>query len=252
MPWARASSLDRHLECAGASWFARADRGAWQPGYLVLDTNVPDLPPPVDDSHLAEWGTNMHAAKEGAPDAADPWLSWMEPHRERMWPAHLGVHELPMALCCRTGVVELGEHTWSRDEKDRWKRSRGPSFVTGEVDWWGALPGGEPWVDDLKTGWYAPSVTSPQLLLYALVAARHTRAQTVRISITHWRRGWEDPERKWQQVGPATLEAFEDELRAAYRRASAGPAARPGPWCRYCPSAPVCPSVLGDDNKETK
>lgn len=249
MPWARASALDRHLECGAASWLARADRGAWQPGYLVLESNVPDLPPPEDDSVLAEWGTAMHLAKENHPDATDPWLSWMDPVRETFWPARLGVHELPVAVCSRTGAVEKGDHRWSRDEKERWKRSRGPTFVTGEVDWFGTLPGGEPWVDDLKTGWKPPAITHPQLLFYALAAHKITQYPTVRISISHWRRGadWSEPERKWQQVGPATLEAFEDELRAAYRRAAAGPDVRPGPHCRYCPSAPVCPSVTGKE-----
>lgn len=248
MPWARASALDRHIECSAASWLTRADRGEWQPGYLVTEWTPPPQEPPPDDSVLAEWGTQMHLAKEGSPLAADPWLSWMDPHRETLYPSALGRHEVPFGLCCRTGAIEL----WTeRDgDPDRWKRSRGPSFVTGTVDWWGHLPSGEPWVDDLKTGWYPPAVTHPQLLLYALVASRVAKSATVRISVTHWRRGWEDPERKWQQVGPATLEAFEDELRAAYRRAVGphGPVPRPGPHCRYCPSGPVCPAVVGESD----
>lgn len=246
-PWARSSSLDRHLECAAASWLPRTDRGAWQPGYLVsepLDLTL--LPPPgEDDSFLAEWGTSMHLAKEGSPLAADPWISWMEPHRDRLWPATLGHHEVPFALCCVTGKVWL----WSPDDgdKDRWKRSRGPTCITGTMDWWGRLPGGEPWVDDLKTGWFAPNITCPQMLIYALVASKVAGHPTVRISITHWRRGWEEPERKWQQVGPATLEAFEDELRAAYRRAAGpNPVPRPGMHCKYCPSMLVCPAVVGE------
>lgn len=245
MPWARSSAVERHLECPAASWLTRADRGAWEPGYLVNEWTAPAEPPPADDSFLAEWGTNMHLAKEGSPLAADPWLSWMEPHRDTLWPAQLGEHEVPFALCCHTGDIRV----WvPRDgDKDRWKRAQGPSYITGTMDWWGRLPGGEPWVDDLKTGWYPPAVTSPQMLIYALVAARHARATTVRVSITHWRRGWTDPERKWQQVGPATLEAFEDELRAAYQRATGpNPGPRPGAHCRYCPSAMVCPAVVGE------
>jgi len=246
MPWARASALDRHLECAAASWLPRADRGAWEPGYLSLDGEVPATPPPADDAFLAEWGTNMHLAKEGSPLAADPWVSWMEPHRDRLWPAHLGTHELPFALCCRTGALEVWEPRFG--PKDAWKKTRGPSTVTGEVDWWGQLPGGEPWVDDLKTGYFAPAVTIPQMLCYALVAQKRSGYPTVRASITHWRRGTEDPERKWLQLGPATLEAFQDELFAAYRRAVAGPEPRAGIHCRYCPSASVCPTVTGPES----
>lgn len=244
MPWARASALDRHLECAAASWFPRADRGAWEPGYLQQVLDLPTISPGEDDSALAEWGTQMHLAKEGSPLAADPWVSWMEPHRATLWPEHLGRHEIPFALCCRTG--EVLEWTPADGDKDAWKRSRGPSFVTGTMDWWGQLPGGEPWVDDLKTGYYRPNVTIPQMLLYALVAQKVARSQTVRLSITHWRRGSEEmTERAWQQVGPATLEAFQDDLFAAYRRAIAGPLPRAGAHCRYCPSAMVCPTVTG-------
>lgn len=250
MPWARASALDRHLECPATSWLTRADRGEWQPGYLVLnDWVAPAEPPPMDDSFLAAWGTNMHLAKEGSPLASDPWVSWMEPHRDTLWPATLGTHEVPFALCCRTGAIQLW--TPADGDPDVWKRSRGSSFITGTTDWWGKLPGGEPWVDDLKTGWNAPAVTCPQMLLYALVAARSTGSQTCRVSITHWRRGTETPERKWQQVGPATLEAFEDELRAAYCRATGpNPAPRAGLHCRYCPSSSVCPTVVGEEEKQ--
>jgi hypothetical protein len=251
MPWGRSSAVDRHIECPAASWLPRADRGAWQPGYLTEEPiDLVQLgPPPLDDSVLADWGTNMHLAKEGSPLAADPWLSWMEPHRERLWPASLGQHEVPFGLCCRTGLVEL----WKPQDgdKDIWKRGRPASFITGTMDWWGRLPGGEPWVDDLKTGWFAPNVLCPQMLIYALVASRVTGYPTVRVSITHWRRGWEDEDRKWQQVGPATLEAFEDELRVAYRRAIApSPEPRPGLWCKYCPSAPVCPAVVGEPTEK--
>lgn len=246
MPWARASALDRHLECAAASWLPRADRGAWEPGYLSNEPAPVGAVPP-DDKTLADWGTAMHLAKEGHPLAADPWLSWMEPVRDTLWPPSLGVHELPFALCCRTGLLNVW--TPADGDKDAWKRSRGPSYVTGETDWWARLPGGEPWVDDLKTGWVAPAATIPQMLLYALVAAQRALSPTVRVSVTHWRRGWEEPERKWLQVGPATLEAFKDDLFAAYRRACAGPVARAGTHCRYCPSASVCPTVTGQENK---
>lgn len=203
------------------------------------------MPDPDDDSVLATWGTQMHLAKEGSPDAADPWESWVAPHRERLWPAGLGVHERAWAYDCRTGVVTLAP---AGVDKDTWKQSRGPNEVTGTTDWDALLPSGEPWVDDLKTGWPKPATTTPQMLMYALVSARVAEYDTVRISVTHWRRGWEDPDRYWQQVGPVTLQAFEDELREAWKRAvGRNPAPRPGPWCRYCPSAQVCPTVVGKE-----
>lgn len=247
MPWARASALHRHLECPAASWLPRAERGSWHPGYLVpADSLVrPAGPPPDDDSVLAEWGTQMHLAKEGSPDAADPWLSWMDPYRESLWPGGLGIHEQPWSYDCRTGIVALW--TAADVDPDVWKSTRGPNCVTGTTDWHATLPSGEPWVDDLKTGFLKPPVMAPQMLMYALVAAKVHQYATARISVTHWRRGWDNPDRYWQQVGPITLDAFEDEVRAAWRRAMGqNPAPRPGTHCRYCPSAAVCPTVVGD------
>lgn len=193
---------------------------------------------------LAQWGTEMHLAKEGSPDASDPWEGTVAPHRERLWPTGLGVHELTWAFDCRTGIVT--KYDGPREGADAWKESRGPDEVTGTSDWQAELPSGEPWVDDLKTGWMPPAITSPQMLMYGLVAQKLTGHATVRLSITHWRRGWDDPDRRWQQVGPVTLESFENELRAAWRRAVAGPDPRPGTHCRYCPSSAVCPTVTGD------
>lgn len=248
MPWARASALDRHLNCPGASWLPRAERGKWHYGYLVapdaLVRPVPDhIRDPDDDAVLAQWGTEMHKAKENAPDAADPWLDWMDPHRERLWPAGLGTHEQAWAYDCRTGLVTL--HDPRRDgDADEWKAAQGPSCLTGETDWDATLPGGEPWVDDLKTGFAKPPITTPQMLAYAMVARKHRNYHgTVRISITHWRRGWEHPDRYWQQVGPVTLDSFEEEVHEAWQRAANNEDPKAGPWCRYCPSQAVCPKV---------
>lgn len=234
------------MGCPAASWLPRADRGLWHAGYLVADRSaVPSELPPTDDSTLAEFGTQMHLAKEDHPDAADPWLSWMEPHRERLWPAHLGVHEQPWSYDCRARKVTL----WvpSDGPKDVWKASRGPSCFVGTTDWHGRIPSGEPWVDDLKTGWQKPEVLTAQMLVCALVAVRtNPKFATARVSITHWRRGHDSPVRLWQQVGPLTLEDFEDELCAAWKRTlSPDPAPREGTWCRYCPSLTVCPAVMG-------
>jgi hypothetical protein len=156
------------------------------------------------------------------------------------------VHEQTWAYDCLTGIVTLHRKGIDGDP-DEWKRAQGPSFVTGTSDWDATLPGGEPWVDDLKTGWPKPHVTTPQMLMYGLVAARrHDHSGTIRLSITHWRRGWDYPERYWQQVGPVTLDAFQEELHEAYARAVKNEDPKAGPWCRYCPSQAVCPKVIGD------
>jgi hypothetical protein len=242
MPWARASALFRHLECPAASEYPRAERGAWRPGYLATEPLMANpAPPPDDDSVLAKWGTEMHKAKEGHPEANDLWLTTMDPHRERYWPAALGRHEVPVSYDCRTRTVEVGLQV-ARGDQDRWKESRGVNCVTGTTDWWGRLPGGEPWVDDLKTGWAPPQVLSPQMLFYALVASRHEGAPQVRVSVTHWRRDWDEPERKWQVAGPVLLQTFEDELIAAWQRAIRREGPKAGAHCRFCPSLGVCPA----------
>ena len=185
----------------------------------------------------------MHLAKAGDPRAADPWVSWMAPHRERLYPGTLGIHEAPVAFDCRTGSVVRGPIVGG----DEWKDSRGPSCVTGTCDWLAQLPTGEPWVDDLKTGWPTPDALSNQLKFYALCAVRLTGRKTgARTSATHWRRGWTEPERHWRKITREQLDDFEDQLREAWnaaRRADAEPMT--GPHCRYCPSLQVCPKHQG-------
>lgn len=243
MPWARASALHRHLECAAASWLPQLDRGVWRPGYL--QTGVVELPPNPDevpDMSAADWGTAMHNAKAMTPDACDPWLADVEPYREKLWPAGLGLHEQCVAYNCRTREIELGPTNAPHEVANAWKESRDADCVTGECDWWGELPGGEPWVDDLKTGWRTPEVVTPQTLFYLLLRCRVAKANIGRISITHWPRKSPTPTRDglWRQVTFVALDGFEDDLHKAWVNTTRGPEARPGPWCEYCPSAGAC------------
>lgn len=244
MPWARASALDRHLECSAASWLPRLDRGVWRPGYL--QEGVVELPPPpleIADTTAADWGTAMHAAKAGTPDSVDPWRSDVEPYREKLWPSRLGVHEQCVAYNCRTREIELGPTNVPHAEADAWKESRDPDCVTGESDWWGELPTADPWVDDLKTGWRTPEVVTPQTLFYGMIRSRQVGSNVCWLSITHWPRKADSPTREglWRKVTVVAFDAFEDELLKAWVKATRGPEARPGPWCQYCPSVAVCP-----------
>lgn len=250
MPWARASVLDRHIECPAASHLPRLDRGNWTPGYLSKGVFVAPTVFEDKDSTAADWGTAMHAAKAGAPDAADPWLSWAEPVREQLWPSHLGEHEVSVSYDCRTREVELYRSV-SEDERTAWKNSRGPDCITGTCDWWARLPSGEPWVCDLKTGWQKPlTAKTAQNLFYLTCLMKQPENEkwvTGRSSLCHCprpKRG-DDPEFTrnglWKQVTRTELEAFEDELHWAWIRANGfNPAARPGAHCKYCPSALVC------------
>lgn len=259
MPWARASALDRHLECPAASHLPQLDRGVWRPGYLIPAGHsfVPPVTPIEEkDSSAADWGTAMHAAKAGAPDAQDPWLVWMAPRRDKLWPNHLGEHEVAVSYNCRTRSVQLFRAPTEEARTD-WKMAQDQDCVVGTADWWGALPTGEPWIDDLKTGWAPPDVVSNPMLFYMMCRMKQEDAipwDRGRMSITWWprRAAKEDedgnldigePSRDglWKQVTRMVLDTFEEELHRAWVRAvGLNPAPRPGGHCLWCPSASVC------------
>lgn len=217
----------------------------WRPGYLAVDTQ--ELPPPPEekeDTTAADWGTAMHNAKAMTPDASDPWLRDVDPVRAKLWPPSLGVHEQLVAYNCRTGEVVVGPTNVTPEEATAWKEQWGAEYVVGTCDWWASLPTGEPWVDDLKTGWKKPEVVTPQTLFYLMCRCKVMGEKYGRVSITWWPRGKADYERDsmWRQVGPVSLQEFERELQAAWRKATGTNAeARPGLHCQYCPSAGVCP-----------
>lgn len=259
MPWARASALERHLECPAASHLPQYDRGQWQPGYLIPAGHLFKAPVvPVHDRSTvaADWGTAMHAAKAGAPEAQDPWLTWMEPHRETLWPNHLGEHELAVAYDCRHRTVELFRSP-SEDRRTEWKMAQGRDCVVGTADWWGQLPTGEPWVDDLKTGWSKPENPTPAMLFYLMCRMKQEDAikwDRGRSSITWWPRragkldedgnldiGEPTRDGLWKQITRMVIETFEEELHHAWVRAvGLNPEPRPGGHCEWCPSAAVC------------
>lgn len=251
MPWARASQLDRHIACPAASWLPRADRGTWKQGYLVIgELSGPPAPIEERDTSAADWGTAMHAAKASLESASDPWLTMWEPWREKLYPQRLGRHEVAISYDCSTRAIEVYQGV-PGEAMDAWKETRGRDCVSGQMDWLGALPTDEPWVDDLKTGWKTPEVITAQTSFYALVAARLAKADSCRVSITHWPKKADEPTREglWRQLTMLHLDAFEEQLHRAWLGAiglsKADPdwrgQARPGPHCKYCPSVSVCP-----------
>lgn len=199
--------------------------------------------PPEPDSYTGPWGTEIHAVKAGGPDP----LGWGGPHVDHLWPPHLGEHEVSFAYDCATRTVEVFRHP-DEDERTKWKLSRGPNTVVGTADWWGRLPSGVPWVDDLKTGWRRPERRTAQLAMYLLArfalpdAAQWDHGWT---SATWWPRAKEptvpDRDGLWLRYSRVELELFADEVDAAWRRAvGPDPQPRPGAHCLYCPSATVC------------
>jgi PD-(D/E)XK nuclease superfamily len=257
MPWARASSLDRHIACPAASHLPMYDRGKWSPSYLNAGAlfTAPNVEVADKDNSAAEWGTAMHDAKANNSAAQDPWLGWMDPYREKLWPSRLGEHEVTVAYNCRTRELERF-HSEIEDERTAWKLARSVDCIVGSCDWWGQLPTGEPWIDDLKTGWQKPEVTTPQTLFYLMCRMKGEGAKTWdvgRASISWCPRKalkageeFQPPTRDglWRQVTRLELEAFEDELHWAWVRVTGlNPQAKPGPHCKYCPSMAVCDKV---------
>ena len=260
MPWARASSLHRHLHCPASCSLPQFDRGAWRPGHLANSWQppVPEQLPAREQTGLevekqqgwglsADWGTEMHAAKAGIGTSGQH-VALMAPHRDKLWPSRLGRHEVGVSYNCETRIVDyLADDA---DIVDKWKSSRPDSCVVGTVDFWGGLPTGEPWIDDLKTGWQPPDTATEQTTFYLM--CRHIVANrkwpSGRISVTHWSaRAWaagqqDAPTRKWQQLSAFALGEFEYDVIAAYKRAiEPVPTMVPGIQCEYCPSALVCP-----------
>jgi hypothetical protein len=244
VPWARASALHRHLACPAASWFPRADRGVWSPGYLVTELPLPaDLPPvPKQDMRYADWGTAMHEAKAGGD--AEPFASYLAPYREQMWPAKLGRHEVCVAWDCRRHEVILGPANLPKAEQDAWKAAKSEDHVVGVSDWLGELPAGDAWIDDLKTGWSRPDPAAVANLFYLFCWARARQQDLGWSSMTWWPRGTEHPTREglWRKVTSVAFEALEDAMNDAWLSATRGHHdPRPGMHCGYCPSAAVCP-----------
>lgn len=243
MPWARASSLARHLACPAASWLPRADRGSWHQGYLTKgDLVAPAIAPPDQDMSFADWGTELHNAKAG--HGEDPWSSLIEPHREQLWPAGSGQHEVCVAYNCRSRVATIGPADLSKSEQDAWKAAQNDDCVVGVADWAGWLPDELPWVDDLKTGWKRPDPEMVQLQFYLLVWAKSRGDKQGWTSVTWWPRGSDTtPSRQglWRKHTVVAFDELEDQLHRAWLAATGlNHEPRPGIHCSYCPSASVC------------
>lgn len=277
MPWARASSLHRYLNCPASCTLPRLERGTWQAGYLAEGVvGVPDMYRPRQQTGMtyfstrdgsrgeplgelakaAEWmgtsdfGTQLHAAKAGLP-CTEGARATMEPWREKLWPSRLGKHEVGVAYSSVTRLVEVLEGT--PDEVDGWKATKGSDWCVGSVDWWASLPVGEPWIDDLKTGWQEPDTVTEQTTFYVMCRRLYLHQTTSerwpsgRISVTHYSRRLLEqdpgasPTRRWARLSAAALTDFQEQLDLAYVRATKHPQwASSGIQCLYCPSALVC------------
>lgn len=141
--------------------------------------------------------------------------------------------------------------------KDRQYSGLAETEIAGTVDTHAVLDDSVV-VYDYKSNW-APAAAPAdnwQLKAYALMVARATGRRRARIGIIRVPEHG-DPFFRVDELDEAALDAFEVELcgvleRVLITRAEAellGPerllATHEGPWCRYCPALPYCPSKTG-------
>jgi hypothetical protein len=108
MPWARASQLDRFLECSAASWLPRWDDAS---GLLNRPYLGRSMPTPVEalmvkrDTRARDIGNEGHARVE-AGEHAELWAGLDDK----------GQHEVAMSYCCKTGRARM---QWGLDKRRR-------------------------------------------------------------------------------------------------------------------------------------
>lgn len=250
MAFARISSLDRLLACAGSEFLGGTDEKS--EGARVA----------------ADWGTMVHHWKETGEIVAVNERTNLPPlfekklreggvRREQWWPEDM-VHELALAVDPSTEgkgyYRSLGRG--DRGAKDKWKTDHSDRFVTGTADGY-AWMFDRLWVDDLKTG---RDVTfeqhEQQLKGYALGVARVLEYRgPVHATVTWWPRYpvVSQPQRFGRVIEQDELLAFERGLVTLrneilrYREAKEKVMATEvhlagGPQCNWCPSRDECPS----------
>jgi hypothetical protein len=241
VPFARASSLDRLLKCAGDA---------------ILDGGVDTRSPST--LVAADWGTMGHGWKEtGRVEVVNGRKSLvplMEKKiklsgikREQWWPETMR-HEI--ALAVKPGEA-YATYEGTREEKEAWKAAQSDEWATGTLDgydWMFDVL----WVDDLKTGRFVSlEEYQEQLRFYALGAARLLDYRgPVYVTLTHWPRYpvINEPSRFGRTIEQDELLAFEKRLsdlrdRILRARESKKIELVAGEHCTFCRSKTVCPEV---------
>lgn len=112
-------------------------------------------------------------------------------NREELWQPGTGLHEVSFALNLRT--LNIMRYRGARDGADRWKANfarlrNGPDWLTGTVDWVGAI-NDRPWIDDFKTGKWPVHPEIKQIVSYGLflwVEDKRPRRYEIERSVTQW------------------------------------------------------------------
>ncbi len=241
MGFARASELDRLLEC---------------PGSLILPRTAEKSERAVE---AAGWGTRCHHWKEtgefGEGRDALTLKKKIEAsgvNRNELWAN--GLHEVPLAYNVETGEARALVVPVSLQEKAEWKASFGEAWVTGTADYVGFIME-LPWVDDLKTGRVVEYLDHRYQQAFYVLAwglSQH-RGGAGRSTLTHWPRyplsG--TPRRFGTFLEDDFLVEFQEKLKALYKtyrklkeKGETGMDItghlQDGGHCLYCPSKPSC------------
>lgn len=261
MPFARASELDRLLECAGS---ARGvlPRAEDDPGYVV----------PENTARGRTWGTVCHEWSEtGIIPANEAYAKTLvrkiresKMDRLRQWPAE-GEHEVALAYNVVTGrAVRCRPPTGSgREYRENWKAGFDLEWVTGTLDYvWELI--GTPWVDDLKTGRFLSSTEhEAQQSFYALAwgLVKYGEIVETRSTLTHWPKYplQAGPRRYGSVFTVEHLTRFARKLAALRERVLDYQRRRThknlrlvvGEWCRFCPSKSACPKHAAEGPEES-
>lgn len=280
MPWARASSLTRALDCPASAVIPGEHRATrW-------------------GDEGADWGSMVHHWKATGEVIARPvwsqfesffeevlertWGSFEEAEKARktMWPP-AGEHEISVALNCsiRPPLFQVEEFTGPLEKADAWKKGFGPEWLTGTLDFRAA---GRVMmhVNDLKTGWdwnpdtferTPPAPDGDQHAFYALCSwLRSGQFYTMLTSTWHWPRPRIPQTFRKRARSPMDKPTFhhfkwsDEQLDTFWRRvilgyeatglASIAPDmfATPGRHCMFCPSLLRCQPGLTYEEKRNE
>lgn len=180
--------------------------------------------------------------------------------REHYWPESMR-HEMAIAFDV---VHSRVTSAWGGDDLEKWKANFGDEFCTGTADGYDWMFD-RLWVDDLKTGRYAPLEShQEQLLFYGLGVARLLDYRgPVHITVTHWPRYPNHglPTRVGRVVEQDELRDFEGRLaklrtEILYAKKNVrmdGPGGHAmkltaGDQCTWCNSRLICPEYAKSTN----
>lgn len=242
MPFARASSLDRLLNCYGDLVLGGTDEKS---EYVKV---------------AADWGTMAHEWKETGQVVVvnnrqniaklfEKKLREGRVNREQWWPKTM-IHEVAMAVNPFQAYGEMREG--DKAEKEAWKAAFGDDWCTGTLDgydWMFDVL----WIDDLKTGRFVEEANYiEQRRFYALGLCRLLDYRgPVNITLTHWPRYpvLSQPNRFGRVIEQDEIRDFEKrlvKLRDDVRRAKEKREHMrlvSGEHCTFCPSRKVCPEL---------